>query len=73
MVDSSANWLQNSRKTCKLLLRHHDPVISLNLLRSFLILWKQLEIIKAEWGWLNLGTEDINTVPLYKECCKQYG
>ncbi|XP_074676652.1 coiled-coil domain-containing protein 162-like [Strix aluco] len=72
-VDSSANWLQNSKKTCKLLLRHHDPVISLNLLRSFLILWKQLEILKAEWGRLKLRTEDINTVTLYKEFCEQYG
>uniref|UniRef100_A0A8C8BHK6 Coiled-coil domain-containing protein 162 n=1 Tax=Otus sunia TaxID=257818 RepID=A0A8C8BHK6_9STRI len=63
----------NSKKTCKLLLRHHDPVISLNLLRSFLILWKQLEILKAEWGRLKLRTEDINTVTLYKEFCEQYG
>ncbi|KFO13314.1 Coiled-coil domain-containing protein 162, partial [Balearica regulorum gibbericeps] len=72
-VDSSANWLQNSKKMCKLLLRHHDPVMSCNLLRSFLILWKQLEILKAEWGRLKLRTEDINTVPLYKEFCEQYG
>ncbi|NXL10949.1 CC162 protein, partial [Mesembrinibis cayennensis] len=72
-VDSSANWLQNSKKTCKLLLRHHDPVIARNLLRSFLILWKQLEILKAEWGRLKLGVEDINTVPLYKMFCEQYG
>uniref|UniRef100_A0A663LU82 Coiled-coil domain containing 162 n=1 Tax=Athene cunicularia TaxID=194338 RepID=A0A663LU82_ATHCN len=63
----------NSKKTCKLLLRHHDPVISLNLPRSFLILWKQLEILKAEWGRLKLRTEDINTVTLYKEFCEQYG
>uniref|UniRef100_A0A8D0FDL1 Coiled-coil domain-containing protein 162 n=1 Tax=Strix occidentalis caurina TaxID=311401 RepID=A0A8D0FDL1_STROC len=63
----------NSKKTCKLLLRHHDPVISLNLLRSFLRLWKQLEILKAEWGRLKLRTEDINTVTLYKEFCEQYG
>ncbi|NXV45796.1 CC162 protein, partial [Uria aalge] len=73
VVDSSANCLQNSKKTCKLLLRHHDPFISHNLLRSFLILWKQLEILKAEWGRLKLRTEDINTVPLYKEFCEQYG
>ncbi|XP_074720687.1 coiled-coil domain-containing protein 162-like [Strix uralensis] len=64
---------RNSKKTCKLLLRHHDPVISLNLLRSFLILWKQLEILKAEWGLLKLRTEDINTVTLYEEFCEQYG
>uniref|UniRef100_A0A8B9DJT6 Coiled-coil domain-containing protein 162 n=1 Tax=Anser cygnoides TaxID=8845 RepID=A0A8B9DJT6_ANSCY len=50
-----------------------DPVLSCNLLRSFLILWKQLEMLKAEWGRLKLRTEDINTVPLYKEFCEQYG
>uniref|UniRef100_A0A8B9QKK4 Coiled-coil domain-containing protein 162 n=1 Tax=Apteryx owenii TaxID=8824 RepID=A0A8B9QKK4_APTOW len=61
------------KKTCKVLLRHHDPVTSCNLLRSFLILWKQMEILKAEWGRLKLRTEDINTVPLYKEFCEQYG
>ncbi|KFQ95636.1 Coiled-coil domain-containing protein 162, partial [Nipponia nippon] len=72
-VDSSDKWLENSKKMCKLLLRHHDPVISCNLLRTFLILWKQLEILKAEWGWLKLRVEDINTVPLYKMFCEQYG
>ncbi|XP_009461638.1 PREDICTED: coiled-coil domain-containing protein 162-like [Nipponia nippon] len=71
-VDSSDKWLENSKKMCKLLLRHHDPVISCNLLRTFLILWKQLEILKAEWGWLKLRVEDINTVPLYKMFCEQY-
>ncbi|XP_010079557.1 PREDICTED: LOW QUALITY PROTEIN: coiled-coil domain-containing protein 162-like [Pterocles gutturalis] len=71
-VDSSANWLQNSKKMCKVLLRHHDPVVSLNLIRSFLILWKQIEILKAKWGQLKLRIEDINTVPLYKEFCEQY-
>nr|XP_009675270.1 PREDICTED: transmembrane protein FLJ37396 [Struthio camelus australis] len=73
IMDSSANWLQSRKKTCRVLLRHHDPVTSCNLLRSFLILWKQLEILKAEWGRLKLRTEDINTVPLYKEFCEQYG
>ncbi|OXB67983.1 hypothetical protein ASZ78_006619, partial [Callipepla squamata] len=73
MIDPSTNWLQSSKKTCKRLLRHHDPVTSCNLLRSFLVLWKQLEILKAEWGRLKLRTEDINTVPLYKEFCEQYG
>ncbi|NXX75937.1 CC162 protein, partial [Urocolius indicus] len=70
--DSSAKWLQNSKKMCKLLLSHRDPITSLNLLRSFLILWKRLETLKAEWGRLKLRTEDINTVPLYKEFCEQY-
>lgn len=73
MTDPSANWLQSSKKICKLLLRHQDPIASCNLLKSFLVLWKQLEILKAEWGRLKLRTEDINTVPLYKEFCERYG
>ncbi|NXI74361.1 CC162 protein, partial [Anseranas semipalmata] len=73
MIDTSAKWLQSSKKMYKVLLRHRDPVVSYNLLRSFLILWKQLEILKTEWGRLKLRTEDINTVPLYKEFCEQYG
>ncbi|NXC44706.1 CC162 protein, partial [Penelope pileata] len=73
MIGPSANWLRSSKKMHKLLLRHQDPVTSWHLLRSFLMLWKQLEIIKAEWGRLKLRTEDINTVPLYKEFCEQYG
>ncbi|POI29020.1 hypothetical protein CIB84_007230, partial [Bambusicola thoracicus] len=73
MTDPSANGLQSRKKTCKLLPRHDDPVTSCNLLKSFLVLWKQLEILKAEWGRLKLGTEDIDTVPLYKEFCEQYG
>uniref|UniRef100_U3IXZ0 Coiled-coil domain containing 162 n=1 Tax=Anas platyrhynchos platyrhynchos TaxID=8840 RepID=U3IXZ0_ANAPP len=73
LAKSNTNWLQSSKKMCKLLLRHQDPVLSCNLLRSFLILWKQLEMLKAEWGRLKLRTEDINTVPLYKEFCEQYG
>ncbi|XP_035179068.1 uncharacterized protein LOC118165223 isoform X3 [Oxyura jamaicensis] len=73
MIDTSTNWLQSSKKMCKLLLRHQDPILSCILLRSFLILWKQVEMLKAEWGRLKLRTEDINTVPLYKEFCEQYG
>ncbi|NXL85400.1 CC162 protein, partial [Alectura lathami] len=73
MIDPSLNCLQSSKKMCKHFLKRHDPVTSCNLLRSFLRLWKQLEILKAEWGRLKLRTEDINTVPLYKEFCEQYG
>uniref|UniRef100_A0A8C8S497 Coiled-coil domain-containing protein 162 n=1 Tax=Pelusios castaneus TaxID=367368 RepID=A0A8C8S497_9SAUR len=63
----------NSRKTCRALRRLHDPVTSYTLLRSFLITWKQLEVLKAEWGRLKLKVEDINTVPLYKQFAELYG
>uniref|UniRef100_A0A674HYJ5 Coiled-coil domain containing 162 n=2 Tax=Terrapene triunguis TaxID=2587831 RepID=A0A674HYJ5_9SAUR len=60
-------------KTCKAPPRLHDPVTSRALLRSFLITWKQLEVLKAEWGRLKLKVEDINTVPLYKQFAELYG
>uniref|UniRef100_A0A8C4WHW8 Coiled-coil domain-containing protein 162 n=1 Tax=Gopherus evgoodei TaxID=1825980 RepID=A0A8C4WHW8_9SAUR len=60
-------------KTCKAPPRLHDPVTSRALLKSFLITWKQLEVLKAEWGRLKLKVEDINTVPLYKQFAELYG
>ncbi|ETE69944.1 hypothetical protein L345_04247, partial [Ophiophagus hannah] len=38
-----------------------DTMTSYALQRSYLIQWKQLEILKAEWGRLKLKVEDINT------------
>ncbi|CAM5100509.1 unnamed protein product, partial [Eretmochelys imbricata] len=71
--ESHASGSESSRKTCKALPRLHDPVTSRALLRSFLIIWKQLEVLKAEWGRLKLKVEDINTVPLYKQFAELYG
>ncbi|XP_067402604.1 coiled-coil domain-containing protein 162-like [Emydura macquarii macquarii] len=73
MDASHASWSRSSRKTCKALPRLHDPVTSCALLRSFLITWKQLEVLKAEWGRLKLKVADINTVPLYKQFAELYG
>ncbi|OCT80388.1 uncharacterized protein ccdc162p.L [Xenopus laevis] len=50
----------------------HDPIGLFQLLRSFLILWKQLEVFKERWGRLKLQVEKINTVPLYKQLCELY-
>ncbi|MGH0156902.1 UNVERIFIED_CONTAM: hypothetical protein FKN15_076171 [Acipenser sinensis] len=52
------------------LLQDHIGVYT--LLRAFLVLWKQLEVFKAEWGRQRLGVEDINTVSLYKQFSKIY-
>ncbi|KAM9156376.1 coiled-coil domain-containing protein 162-like [Pangshura tecta] len=71
--ESHASWSENSRKICQAPPRPHDPVTSRALLRSFLITWKQLEVLKAEWGRLKLKVEDINTVPLYKQFAELYG
>ncbi|KAJ6660255.1 hypothetical protein lerEdw1_017955 [Lerista edwardsae] len=57
----------------KVLLELPDSMVSCALLRSYLILWKQLEVLKAEWGRLKLKVEDINTVPLYKQFSALYG
>nr|XP_028577507.1 uncharacterized protein LOC114593298 [Podarcis muralis] len=62
-----------SGKTSKALLELPDSVASSSLQKSYLILWKQLEILKAEWGRLKLKVDDINTVPLYKQFTEQYG
>ncbi|XP_060112839.1 coiled-coil domain-containing protein 162-like [Heteronotia binoei] len=42
------------------------------MLKSYLILWKQLEVTKTEWGRLKLKVDDINTVPLYKQFSEVY-
>ncbi|RXM28684.1 Coiled-coil domain-containing protein 162 [Acipenser ruthenus] len=52
------------------LLQDHIEVYT--LLRAFLVLWKQLEVFKAEWGRQRLCVEDINTVSLYKQFSKIY-
>ncbi|XP_030051526.1 uncharacterized protein LOC115465264 [Microcaecilia unicolor] len=50
----------------------HDPVTAYALLRSFLIIWEQLEVFKEAWGRIKLHTEDINTLPLYKQFVELY-
>uniref|UniRef100_A0A7M4E030 Coiled-coil domain containing 162 n=1 Tax=Crocodylus porosus TaxID=8502 RepID=A0A7M4E030_CROPO len=61
-----------SGKTSKALWRQHDPLTSCTLMKSFLIIWKQLSVLKAEWGRLKLKVEDINTVPLYRQFSELY-
>uniref|UniRef100_A0A7N9DEJ6 Coiled-coil domain-containing protein 162 n=1 Tax=Macaca fascicularis TaxID=9541 RepID=A0A7N9DEJ6_MACFA len=46
--------------------------MSLALLRSFLILWKQLEVLKEHWGRLKLQGQDINSVSLHKQFSELY-
>lgn len=49
-----------------------DAVMSLALLRSFLVLRKQLEVLKEHWGRLKLQVQDINS-PLHKQFSELYG
>ncbi|XP_069462643.1 coiled-coil domain-containing protein 162-like [Ambystoma mexicanum] len=50
----------------------HNPITAYSLLRSFLKLWKQLELFKEAWGRLKLRVEEVNTVPLYKQFSELY-
>ncbi|KAM4771028.1 uncharacterized protein WCC33_002830 [Rhinophrynus dorsalis] len=50
----------------------HDPISVFKLLRSFLILWKQLEVCKENWGKQRLRVEKVNTTPIYKQFCELY-
>ena len=51
----------------KKLSRTNQPLESYKLLKSFLLLWKQLEVMKADWGKRKLGLEKIDTIASYKE------
>ncbi|XP_067884691.1 coiled-coil domain-containing protein 162-like [Heterodontus francisci] len=53
-------------------LKAKEPISVYMALKSFLILWKQLEVFKEEWGRQKLGVEHINSVTLYKQFCKVY-
>ncbi|XP_054578645.1 coiled-coil domain-containing protein 162-like [Eptesicus fuscus] len=45
---------------------------SLASLRSFLVLWKQLEVLKEQWGRLRLRGQDITSVSLHKQFSELY-
>ncbi|KAI4567302.1 hypothetical protein MJG53_008880 [Ovis ammon polii x Ovis aries] len=42
-------------------------------IRSFLVLWKQLEVLKEHWGRLKLQVQDINSPSLHKQFSELYG
>ena len=43
-----------------------QPKEAYNLLKSFLVLWKQLEVLKTDWGQKKLNVEKIDKVSLYR-------
>uniref|UniRef100_A0A8C4RF21 Uncharacterized protein n=1 Tax=Erpetoichthys calabaricus TaxID=27687 RepID=A0A8C4RF21_ERPCA len=49
-----------------------NPVELYMLLKSFLVLWKQLEVFKKEWAREKLGMEEINTLSLHQQFSKIY-
>ncbi|XP_004674134.2 PREDICTED: coiled-coil domain-containing protein 162 [Condylura cristata] len=50
-----------------------DPVMSLALLRSYLVLWKQLEALKEHWSRLRLRCQNIDSASLYTQFSEIYG
>ncbi|XP_076408505.1 uncharacterized protein LOC102904867 isoform X1 [Peromyscus maniculatus bairdii] len=59
-------------KASALLERPCDAVMSLALMKSFLVLWKQLEVLKEHWGRLRLQGQEISSGPLYKQFSELY-
>ncbi|XP_068933437.1 uncharacterized protein [Petaurus breviceps papuanus] len=70
-LNRSQSW--GSPKTFRTLEKQRDPLTAYAFLRSFLIIWKQLEVLKEAWGRLKLRVADINTVALYQQFLDLYG
>uniref|UniRef100_A0A4W3J7T5 Coiled-coil domain-containing protein 162 n=1 Tax=Callorhinchus milii TaxID=7868 RepID=A0A4W3J7T5_CALMI len=51
----------------KTLPKSGDLISAYTACKSFLVLWKQLEVFKEEWGRLKLGVDNINSMDLYKQ------
>ncbi|XP_004406785.1 PREDICTED: coiled-coil domain-containing protein 162-like [Odobenus rosmarus divergens] len=47
--------------------------MSLASLRSFLVLWKQLELLKEHWGGLKLQVQESDSVSFHKQFSELYG
>nr|XP_040139111.1 uncharacterized protein LOC101969599 isoform X5 [Ictidomys tridecemlineatus] len=71
-VPGVKSQFQSSPKISKLLEGQCDVVTSFALLRSFLMLWKQLEVLKDHWGRLKLGDQDISSVSFHKQYSELY-
>lgn len=72
LTDKSPAEEQPVSKSSQMDQSHQDPISEYRQLRSFLILWKQLEVFKERWAKKKLGVEEINTVRLYRQFCEMY-
>ncbi|KAL6091495.1 hypothetical protein STEG23_032306, partial [Scotinomys teguina] len=64
--------LESHPKVSALLECPCDAVTSLARMKSFLLLWKQLEVLKECWGQLKLQGQEINSAPLYRQFSELY-
>ncbi|XP_062043222.1 uncharacterized protein LOC133756617 [Lepus europaeus] len=68
----SRSRFPSSTKTALLLEGPRDVLVSLALLRSFLIVWKQLEVLKEHWGRLKLRGRDVDSISAHKQLSELY-
>uniref|UniRef100_A0A8C0MYE2 Coiled-coil domain containing 162 n=1 Tax=Canis lupus familiaris TaxID=9615 RepID=A0A8C0MYE2_CANLF len=72
-VPEFRSQFQSSPKASMLLRDPCNVVTSLAFLRSFLVLWKQLEVLKEQWGRLKLQGQDSNSLSFHKQFSELYG
>ena len=71
-VPGLRSQFHSSAKASRLLGGPCDAVMALALLRSFLVLWKQLEVLKEHWGRLRLQVQDANPPCLHSQFSELY-
>ncbi|XP_035294296.1 uncharacterized protein Ccdc162p [Cricetulus griseus] len=64
--------LESHAKASALLEGPCEAVMPFALLKCFLVLWKQLEVLKEHWGRLKLQGQEINSAPLHKQFSELY-
>ncbi|XP_077636153.1 coiled-coil domain-containing protein 162-like [Crocuta crocuta] len=72
-VPEFRSQFQSNPKVSELLRGPCNAMMSLAFLRSFLVLWKQLEVLKDHWGQLKLQGQDGSSVSLHKQFSELYG
>uniref|UniRef100_A0ABI7VWZ2 Coiled-coil domain-containing protein 162-like n=1 Tax=Felis catus TaxID=9685 RepID=A0ABI7VWZ2_FELCA len=71
-VPGFRSQFQSSPKVSELLRGPCNTMMSLAFLRSFLVLWKQLEVLKDHWGQLKLQGQDGSSVSLHNQFSELY-
>ncbi|XP_058590881.1 uncharacterized protein LOC131514658 isoform X3 [Neofelis nebulosa] len=71
-VPGFRSQFQSSPKISELLRGPCNTMMSLAFLRSFLVLWKQLEVLKDHWGQLKLQGQDGSSVSLHNQFSELY-
>lgn len=64
--------LESHAKASALLEAPCEAAMPLALLKSFLVLWKQLETLKEHWGRLKLQGQEVNSASLHRQFSELY-